>query len=378
MKLSTELKDVRGAVSACLKCANCTTSGWPDDHLLCPIYSHNRCFAFSCGGFMYVTKSLVDGHLDFNISLADLVFTCSSCGACTDLCTRYDGLDIIRLLRHEVVKRGLIPQGKARQIYDEVKKNGSSRNQSVIKIPEKIRSDKANTVLFTESFQTDTQKRIYNSAVSLLVKIGSPVSILSEEGFCGATLYDYGFWEQLEPLVKANWAKMKPFKSREFVFIDPHSQEFITKRYPELVSGFTGLKSQHFSQLLADALAEGKLKSKNSGKVKVSYHDPCYLGRGLGIYDAPRKVLSSLEGVELAEMERSREDSFCCGARSAGNYFPDFHEENAKKRIKEFKETGADLLITCCPYCQETFRKVLGKGNGRVIDLIEFVDERTE
>ena len=96
----------------------------------------------------------------------------------------------------------------------------------------------------------------------------------------------------------------------------------------------------------------------------------------MGIYDAPREVLSSLDGVELVEMERNREDSFCCGARAVGNYFPGFPEENAGKRIKEFKETGADLLITCCPSCQEIFQKVLGEEKGQVKDLAEFVNER--
>jgi Fe-S oxidoreductase len=378
MKLSTELKDVKVTASACLKCANCTTSGWPHDHILCPIYSHDRCFAFSCGGFMYVIKSLVDGHLDYNNSVAELAFTCPGCGACTDLCNRADGLDYIRLLRHEVVKRGLVPEGRARQVYEEVREKGDYGEKGRLKIPDKIQSDMADTVIFAECFHTGVQKSIYESAMRLLAKIGKPVYLFSEEGCCGSTLYDFGFWEELEPLIKANWEKIKAFRDKQFVFINPHCQEFITKRYPELVPGYTGLNSQHFSQLLADAFKGGKLKSKNSGKVKVSYHDPCYLGRGLGIYDAPRKVLASLDGVELVEMARNREDSFCCGARAAGNYFPDFPEENARKRITEFKETGADLLVTCCPYCQEIFQKVLGKGKGQVKDLIELVDERTE
>jgi Fe-S oxidoreductase len=378
MKLSTELKDVRVTASACLKCANCTTSGWPYDHLLCPIYSHDRCFAFSCGGFMYIIKSLVDGQLDFNTSVAELAFTCSSCGACTDLCNRADGLDIIRLLRHEVVKRGLIPEGRARQIYDEVKKKGDFGNKRALKVPDKISSATADTIVFIECSHTDIQNQIAKSAVRLLEKIGGPVSVFSEEGCSGATLYDFGLWEQLEPLVKANWEKMKAFKDKQFVFINPHCQEFIVKRYPELVPGYTGINSQHFSQLLAGAFKEGKLKTQNTGKIKVSYHDPCYLGRGLGIYDAPREVLSSLDGVELVEMERNRENSFCCGARAIGNYFSNFSEENAKRRIKEFTATGADLLITGCPYCQEVFQKVLGKEQGRVKDLIQFVDERTE
>ena len=137
-----------------------------------------------------------------------------------------------------------------------------------------------------------------------------------------------------------------------------------------------GSDSQHFSQLLANAFKEGKLISRKKDKIKVSYHDPCNLGRGLGIYDAPRDVLSHLDGVELVEMKRNRENSFCCSARSAGNYFPNFTEENARQRIREFAETGADLLVTCCAYCQEVFQKVMDTGK-QVKDLIELVDERT-
>ena len=153
-------------------------------------------------------------------------------------------------------------------------------------------------------------------------------------------------------------------------------QEFILNRYPEFVNDYTEIKSKHFSQLLVDAFKDGKLKSRKMDKVKVSYHDPCYLGRGLGIYNAPREVLSYLDGVELVEMERNRENSFCCGARALGHYLPGFPEENAKKRIKEFEDTGADLLITSCPYCKEIFYKTVGEE--KFIDLIELVDERTE
>jgi heterodisulfide reductase subunit D len=376
MKLSAELKDVRGTVSACLKCAGCTTSGWPHDYLLCPIYAHDRCFAYSCGGLMYTVKALVDGQLEYSSNVAELAFSCTGCGACTDLCTRYDGLDIIRLLRHEVVGRGFIPEGKTRQIYDEVNKYEGFGLNTGLEIPDNIKNDKADTVIFAECSRTGVERTIAEAAASLLAKIGNPVTVFPEEGCGGATLYDYGFWQQLEPVVKANWEKMKDFQNKKLVFISPHHQEFVVRRYPELVPGYTPVNNQHFSQFLADALKEGKLKIKKNNQVKVSYHDPCNLGRGLGIYDAPREVLSSLDGVELVEMKRNRENSFCCGARAVGNYFPNFVEENAGKRIKEFDETGADLLVTCCPYCQEVFQKVPGMEK-KVKDLIELVDERT-
>jgi hypothetical protein len=81
-----------------------------------------------------------------------------------------------------------------------------------------------------------------------------------------------------------------------------------------IIDDFPGFKGMHFTELLLDAFNEGKLNSKKMAKVKVSYHDPCYLGRGLGLYDAPGQVLGHLKGVELVEMKRNREQSLCCGA----------------------------------------------------------------
>jgi heterodisulfide reductase subunit D len=153
----------------------------------------------------------------------------------------------------------------------------------------------------------------------------------------------------------------------------------VVKRYPEILPGAEKIKGRHLSEVMAESFKAGKLSSKKGGRVTVSYHDPCYLGRGLGIYDAPREVLRSMEGVELIEMKGNRVDSFCCGARSTGAYFSNFSKRNAKKRLQTFAATGAEVLITSCPYCKEIFQKTLPeKERKRVKDLAEFVDERTE
>jgi heterodisulfide reductase subunit D len=386
MKLSTRLEDTRGAASLCIKCAGCTYAEWPDTYPLCPIYSRDDCFTFCGGGLLYLVKALVDKQIDYSQSIAELALTCTSCGACDSRCgiirsqaPHVDPLDIIRLLRYESAKRGFVPEGIARKINEEVQKKGDYGHESSLKIPERIRSDKADTVIFAECSHTKSGNQISRAISSLLAKIGDPISEFSEKGCCGSTLYDFGFWEPLELLVKANWKKMKAVKDKKFVFMSPHCQEFIVKRYPEILSDYSRLNNQHFSQLLADALKGGKLKIKQTDKVKVSYHDPCYLGRGLGIYEAPRAVLSALSGVELVEMARNRENSFCCGARALGNYFPDMAEWTARERIKEFQATGADLLITACPYCRENLQKVMAaQDKARVKDLSELVDERTE
>jgi Fe-S oxidoreductase len=318
LKLSTTLKDVQAAAACCLRDARCTYGAWPENHPLCPIYWHEPSFTFSGGGYLFITSALLDKKIDFNQSITDFAFSCTGCMACDSNCNiiRFhepyvDILDIIRLLRSETVKRGFVPEGVAKKMYDKVKKTGDYGQASSLKLPDKISSDKADTVIFAECSHTRTQKDISEAAVRLLEKIGSPVSQFAERGCCGSTLYDFGFWEHLEPLAKAHWEKMKGLKDKTFVFINPHCQEFIVKRYPEILPDYSSINNQHISQLLADAFKDGKLKSKKTDKVKVSYHDPCYLGRGLEIYDAPREVLASLDRVELVEMVRNRENSFC-------------------------------------------------------------------
>jgi Fe-S oxidoreductase len=381
MKLATTLKDVQATASRCLRDARCTYGSWPEDQVLCPIYSHEPSFTFSGGGYLFLILALLDNKIDFNQSTADFAFSCAGCMACDSNCSLirsyppYVGIfDIIRLLRSQAIKKGFIPDA-VKKMYDQVKKTGGYGQASSLKLPDKIESD---TIVFAECSQTRAKKDISEATMSLLQKMGSPVSQFIESEYCSSTLYDFGFWEQLEPIVKADWEKIRTLKDKKFVFINPHCQEFVIKRYPEILPDYSNINNQHISQLLADAFRGGKLKSKKTDKVKVSYHDPCYLGRGLKIYDAPREVLASLDGVELVEMGRNRENSFCCGAGALGHYVPNLSKDTAKERIKEFKATGTDLLITACAYCKDNFQKVMSsKDKAKVKDLIEFVNERT-
>ena len=113
-----------------------------------------------------------------------------------------------------------------------------------------------------------------------------------------------------------------------------------------------GQNVYHFSQYVEQLINDRKLPLNNEFKHKVTYHDPCHLGRHSGVFDAPRNVIKKIKGVEFVEMERSRENSRCCGA--GGGYksqFNDFATNVAAERIRDAEATGAEILITCCPFC---------------------------
>jgi Fe-S oxidoreductase len=109
--------------------------------------------------------------------------------------------------------------------------------------------------------------------------------------------------------------------------------------------------------LIAGLLKEGKLTPKKDfGGVKVTYHDPCYLGRHSGVYDAPREVLKSIPGLDFVEMNRNREQSMCCGGGGGGLWMEKLKGERLSDlRIEEAMATGASVLATSCPYCITMF-----------------------
>lgn len=388
MRLINKLEDVRKAVGNCIRCTICTYSGWPDNYTICPMYSYDKCFTYSGGGFMYLAKSLIDKKLIFDSKVSDLLYTCSGCLACDDICEiipysepYFSHFDIVRLMRREAVKRGLIKDKKFKSIQAQIQSYEEavlSTKDNVLGIPEKIFDKNAKRLLFVEWQFLTSQQKIYKSVLNLLEKIGEPIGGISDRGLSFPELYDLGFWNELEEYLTTKF-DIKLLKGKELIFINPHLEEFIKSRLPEIISGYENIKTRHISEVLLEALKEEKLRRKKGLKgVKVSFHDPCYLGRGLKIYEPPREVLSLMDSIELIEMDRNKKDSFCCGARAGDNYFQDFSKKTALERLKEFKKTGADLLITACPYCKGIFQKITFDKRNIVKDITEFIEERIE
>jgi heterodisulfide reductase subunit D len=386
MDLTIQLKDIFASIANCDKCGVCTFVSIDNTpRTVCPMYEYDKSFTFSPNGLMYTARALVQGKEELDSSVADFVFSCADCGACDAKCVpvaypkpHLHPTEITKIMRRDAIEKDLIPEGPMRAIAEMVRKEGNLVSKVTFKMPEGTVGESTDTILYAECFHSPAQAAIYESAGRLLHRMGKKVALLSDGGCCGSSLYDFGFWKELPKLVASQWGKIQESKDKSFLFINPHCQEFITQEYPKLVPDFKNIKTQHFSEFLAQAVKEGRLKATKTDKVSVTYHDPCALGRGLGVYDAPRAVLAGLSGVELREMDGSRDASFCCGARALGKYHPDFSKATAKKGIERFGQTGADIVITACPYCKQAFQGALtDQDKKKVMDLIEFVDERT-
>jgi len=389
MRLDTKIDQVGKSTALCLKCNMCTYGEWPENYSLCPMYARDKIFTSSPGGLMYLVRALLENKMEYTPDLFNPAYGCINCRACDDICEivpipepHVVPTEIIRLLRHELVKRGLISNGKIKKLYKEIKRERDfSKKKIENKIPEGMKNKKSRNILFIEGSYPEGQNQIYRSALEVLEKIGLDVYVLRDEESCGADLYDLGFIDEVRGLLEGKSEWINQLADKNLIFIDPHTQEFVLKNWQQYVRTDKKLAGKHLSEVVLSVLKRSKARTRNAGKIAVSYHDPCILGRGLGIYEAPRKLITFFKGVTLLEMERNRKNSYCCGAGDGtrGKAFPEYSEWVARERFEEFKETGADILITSCPYCKDMFQKILeSKEKTKVKDLIEFVNERID
>jgi heterodisulfide reductase subunit D len=193
---------------------------------------------------------------------------------------------------------------------------------------------------------------ITKASLKALNLLGIEPKLLPNEKCCGHDALWTGDIETFKKLAEYNAAQIKEAGVKKIVFSCPEGYRTFKLDYPNYVD--LGCEVQHISEFLAERIGENGVKFKEIKK-KVTYQDPCRLGRHLGVYDAPRKVLESIPGIELVEMRHSGLESICCGT-SAFTNCDSYSNMLRAERLCEATETGAELLITACPKCQTHFR----------------------
>jgi Fe-S oxidoreductase len=173
----------------------------------------------------------------------------------------------------------------------------------------------------------------------------------SDENCDGNEVRNLGEETLFEMIAGRNVAQLQGLGVHKIVTLSPHSYNAMKNDYP----GFGGkFELLHYTQLLLLLIDNGILHITGKYHAKVTYHDPCFLGRWNNEYSAPRKVLKAIDGIQLIEMARNRDGAFCCGG-GAGNFYIDLlggsDNSPARRRVREAYETGADVLAVACPNC---------------------------
>ncbi len=232
-------------------------------------------------------------------------------------------------------------------------------------------------VYFPGCMATYRAKDIAKSTIELLRRGGVEFELMGEDEWCcGSVMLRTGNVDLADELREHNLDAFK--KHDAHLVITSCSGCFKTiKQDYEKMTGSLDFEAKHVLEILKELIEEGKLKFPKT-KMKVTYHDPCHLGRHSGMYNIPRDILNSISGLEFVEMPRNRENARCCGAGGgvrAG--YRELADKMADARVEEAMETGAEVLTSACPFCTFALREAAERKGSkiRVLDLPELLVE---
>jgi len=317
----------------------------------------------------------------------DAIWECRTCRACMEVCpARNEHVhQIMELRRAEVMMRGRLPQDAAVALKL-MERTGNpfgpqdSRAQWITEtqIPVVKAGDECEALFWIGCFTTFDpikQKVAYN-VLKILMNTGVNVACMGEEETCcGDPARVLGDENLFQTTVKN---QIEAIKSRKFKYLlthCPHCLNVFRNEWPQFGAEF---KVLHHTEVFNDLLKQGRLKLKMPIERKITYHDPCFLGRYNDIYEEPRSIIKSIKGAKLVEMEHNRRMSRCCGG-GGGHYWMDlvYGERLNVSRVKEAFDTEAEIIAVSCIYCLQMLNdavKILNLDEKmRVEDISELV-----
>jgi Fe-S oxidoreductase len=363
---------------------------------------------------MIMANAYHKGRLEWTPEMLDILYQCTNCGGCEISCKwvyDFEPNEVIHELRVRAVESGAGPMPAHKKYIDLVKRDNNPYGEPIEKrsewLHEGIEVDEtSSTLYFVGCTAALRREEIALSTAEILNAANEPFKMLgSDEICCGSPVYRVGDKKTAIDIMRGNVAIFKEMGVKRIITSCSGCFNMLKTEYPRYVEH--DFDVVHTSQLMDQLLKEGRLKPTKEVPLKVTYHDPCHLGRMSepyepyegekvellsqvyiwdppkplrqgthGVYDAPRSVLQQIPGVELIEMERIREYSYCCGA-GAGckSAYPDFALFAASERVEEAEATGAEAIVSACPFCKTNIQDAMKKKETPMdfLDLTQLV-----
>ncbi len=393
------LEDLRRDMEGCSRCSHCK---WVP-HLqikslrfatMCPSVQRYNFHAYSGGGKMNMAISILEGRSELTEAVSEVVYRCQLCGACQVACQAYrddiDLADVLLEFRATCVQEGfvlpehldMIESMKREDNTLGMRKADRGEWAAGVDVPD-IHSGKVEVLYHAGcrySYDQDLG-HVARKGIEILRKAGVDIGIAGkDESCCGGRAYEIGYKGEIKSYAEDMLSRVRASGCRTLV--TSCSDCYYTFKYLYPKNGIhLGVKVLHMTELFESLITQGVVAPKREVPMKVTYHDPCHLGRRgeiykewhgddkllrpvkykqtgkQGIFEPPRNILRALPGLTLVEMERIREYSWCCGAGGGVmEGYPDFASWSAKDRLEEVIATGAEALVTACPWCERVLR----------------------
>ena len=361
----------------CRRCGICRNAVYEDRGFdgVCPVWKNSAGFETSfMRGRIQVALALLDGTLERTPENAESLYTCTLCGNCTEICAaEFDPVECLEKVRavlndipNEV--RDSIAE-KIMQFDNPYEDSSKVKHNWIEDVGFEIPS-KGEVLYYTGCTAGIRLPNIAKSTAAILKAAGTIFTVLEEEPCCGSVMLRTGRIEDAQKNAKKLTDIIQESGAEKIIVTCAGCLKTLREDYPKL--GFKLPDILHISEYLREIVGSERLKLNPLGKgVKITYHDPCHLSRAEGVYDEPREIIKAIPGAELVEMETKREAAMCCGAGGGlRSYDSELSKKIAADRVKSAEKTGAEILATACPFCENN----LIAGAERIGSKIRIVD----
>ena len=358
----------------------------------CPAGEKYQLESYFASGKMMIARGVADGVLTLeDDDLRERIYACTGCLSCEQQCAVFHHqhiFEVIQALRVEAVTKGHLNPAymvmaeslkKEDNVFGKPKaERGDWTADLDIKDVGREKLDTAYHAGCMLSFDPELWE-VPRSAVTLLSSAGMDVGVMgAEESCCGGRAFEIGYVGEFTKYAEHFMETFNTLGVSRVITSCSDGYSTFKKLYPKIDIDMN-FDVLHTVELLDELIKKGKLKLTKNLPMKVTYHDPCHLGRHLGdsgVYEPPRSVLKSLPGIELVEMERNRENAWCCGAGAGVSQANvDLALWTANERLKEAVSTGATALVTACPWCERNFKDAVQAFEEKIeiYDIAEIV-----
>ncbi len=352
----------RDVIHRCFRCGYCKfPENWMDVNN-CPPYARFRMEPYSCGGRLWLTRAWLNDAIDWSEHLAEILYSCTTCRNCEIKCPLSFNVDIVNMVvaaREEMVEQGKVPPA-VKKFLENIDLHGNPYGNARSKrgawtegtgIEPYDGQEYLYYVGCTGSYDTRAQHSS-RTLGALLGMAGVSFGVLGSEENCDGNEVDkLGEAGLFEMLAEGNIANYNGLGVKKIITLSPHAYNAMKNLYPRYGGNFQVF---HYTQILLELISAGRLDLSMGLNAKVTYHDPCFLGRWNGQYEAPRQLLGTVPSLGLIEMEKNRDGALCCGG-GAGNFEIDLlggsGSSPARRRVREAAASGADILAAACPKC---------------------------
>ncbi len=359
----------------CNRCRSCVSEPSERQAPICPSYDLFGFFAFSGGGKGYVAQGIIEGAIKPSAELCEIAMNCLLCGACQATCP--PGFDInsfIRDLRDHLVSEGHFLNEAHESILDNMDRRNNPWGRRPVTPDAPVFSPDKDLLVWL-GCRERYQGGVLHAAGSILDHAGLSWGVLSGEPCCGAPYLDLGRKDSYIECAETALQAVEDSGAARMLILCPHCSSAMMADYV-MDAGDLSAEPVTLPGLLSELVAEERIDLSAGEGLSVTYHDPCRLARWLEDTEAAREVLGAVPGLELIEMQRSREWGWCCGAGGFSERIaPRLSRHAAGQRIIEARKTGADTVITACSFCTSILKKNSRK-RPKVVHLAEMVAER--